>query len=337
MSTDSPVLTAASVGEYLLRHRLITDPASLSAQELGGGVSNIVILIEGPHFRWVLKQSLGQLRVKEDWYSDRDRIFAEANAIVAFREILGSTSVPKVLHLDRENFLFIMTAAPVGAAPWKNMLLAGHIDLAIAQQAGDMLSRIITASHSSPRLYKQFQDRRIFDQLRVTPYYRTTASRHPDVIGAFEQLISDSWRARVSLVHGDYSPKNMLVCEKRVFLIDFEVIHWGDPSFDAGFLLTHLFLKAFHRPQHAAAYVDAAREFWGRLDTNVKLKWNPRFENLTIRHVGGLMLARIDGKSPVEYIADESSKEQVRRIAKTILLEPPTSFEALVSAISPSI
>ncbi|MGH9455388.1 MAG: phosphotransferase family protein, partial [Terriglobia bacterium] len=172
--------------------------------------------------------------------------------------------------------------------------------------------------------------------LRIDPYYRTTAGRRPDVAPAIRDLMQDSWQIRASLVHGDYSPKNILVQEGRIFLIDFEVVHWGDPAFDSGFLLNHLLLKAIYRPQFASLYLDAAGKFWNALVNGMRSADDAGFELMTVRHLGALMLARIDGKSPVEYIESEETKERVRRVAKRILLERPqhlhATFEWVVDA-----
>ena len=103
----------------------------ISVRELGGGVSNIVLLVEwpgNPERRWVMKQSLGKLRVKDDWRSERSRIFREAEAIQALRPVLGPAALPEVIHIDHENFLFIMTAAPAGSQVWKDLLLARRAD-----------------------------------------------------------------------------------------------------------------------------------------------------------------------------------------------------------------
>jgi len=128
-------------------------------------------------------------------------------------------------------------------------------------------------------------------------------------------------------VHGDYSPKNLLVQGNHLFLIDFEVVHWGDPAFDAGFLLNHLFLKAFHQPGFCRLYYAAICEFWKELLKGTEKTPLRDFERMTMRHLGALMLARIDGKSPVEYIRAEKTKERVRRFAKRLLLEGPPRLE----------
>lgn len=320
------VLTPETLGAYLEKRGLVKDPAALTVRELGGGVSNIVSLIEGPGIRWVAKQSLGKLRVKDDWRSSRERVFREAGVIQAMGSILDG-AVPQVIHVDRENFLYVMSAAPEGSVVWKRSLLDGTVRIEIADAVGRLLATMIKTSQQSPAFKEEFDDRTVFDELRIDPYYRTTASRHPDVREPLDRLIADSWRIRTSLVHGDYSPKNMLVCGDRVLLIDFEVVHWGDPAFDSGFLLNHLMLKSFHQPQYAALYFRAARAFWQALISGLEAAAMVDFEAMTVRHLGGLMLARMDGKSPVEYIHDEETKCRVRRTAKQLLRQQPTSIE----------
>lgn len=319
-------LTPETLTTYLGERGLAGNCSALAIRELGGGVSNNVFLIEGPGVRWVAKQSLSKLRVEDDWQSSRERIFREAAAIQALEPVLDG-AVPKVVHVDRECFLYLMTAAPEGATVWKRSLLEGEIRSEIAEAAGRLLATTINASQQKPVFKEQFADRTVFAELRIDPYYRTTAMRHPDVREALEHLIEDSWKIQTSLVHGDFSPKNILVHDDNIFMIDFEVVHWGDPAFDSAFLLNHLMLKSFHRPQYSEDYFQAARVFWQSLVSGLSGNTSVNFEAMTVRHLGGLMLARIDGKSPAEYIRDESTKSCVRRTAKRLLLEHPGLFE----------
>jgi 5-methylthioribose kinase len=337
MSTQKVLLSASNVQDYLAGLGLCPQGAPKFIRELGGGVSNTVLLLEWntpgcEGLRWVAKQSLEKLRVRDDWRSERRRIFREAEAIQALRPLLRPSAVPEVIHIDRENYLFIMTAAPPGSVTWKESLLAGRVDMSVARQAGALLARMITSSQHDPWFATAFADRKIFDQLRVDPYYRTTAARHPEVRPVIEKLVEDSWQIRNAIVHGDYSPKNMLVQADNIFLIDFEVVHWGDPAFDAGFLLNHLLLKAFHQPQFCQLYLTAVREFWKELLRGTENATLGDFENMTLRHLGALMLARIDGKSPVEYIRDEVTRGRVRRFAKRLLFEGPRRLEETLAA-----
>jgi aminoglycoside phosphotransferase (APT) family kinase protein len=332
MSRQDETLSASNVRDYLADQGLCPRGAPNFVRDLGGGVSNTVLLVEGKtwdgkEMRWVVKQSLEKLRVQDDWRSERRRIFREAEAIQALKPVLGQSAVPEVVHIDSENYAFVMTAAPPGSMMWKEFLLKGRVDMDVARQAGTLLGLMITSSQRNPSFKTLFADRTVFDQLRIDPYYRTTAARHPDVRPVIEKLVEDSWQIRAAIVHGDYSPKNMLVQGTDIFLIDFEVVHWGDPAFDAGFLLNHLFLKAFHQPQFCQVYFAAIREFWKELLRGTEKAALGDFENMTLRHLGALMLARIDGKSPVEYVRDEITRGRVRRFAKRLLLEGPRRLE----------
>jgi 5-methylthioribose kinase len=274
-----------------------------------------------------MKQSLEKLDVVADWRSERSRIFHEALALQKLRPVLGPAALPEVIHTDNERFLFIMTAAPVDSQSWKESLLARRADSQVARNAGILLAKIINASRDDATLSAEFWDRAVFYQLRVEPYYRATASRHPELRREFHDLVTTSINIRTSLVHGDYSPKNMLVLGENIFLIDFEVVHWGDPSFDAAFLMNHLFLKAFHLPAVSEQFIALVDDFWKALLAGLGPKAAMGIEFMTLRHLGGLMLARIDGKSPVEYIQDSATKERVRKAARRILVEGPRNLE----------
>ncbi|MCS6953454.1 MAG: aminoglycoside phosphotransferase family protein [Bryobacterales bacterium] len=289
---------------------------------LGGGVSNTVLLVEGARQRLVLKQSLAKLRVEQDWFSDRSRVYREAAALRWLAGRLPAGSVPAVVFEDRDNFLFAMTAAPSGARTWKSLLLEGCADRAVAVQVGRLLAAIIRASWQEATVAAAFGDQTVFDQLRLDPYYRATAARHPDLAPFFDVLIRAYPEQRYCLVHGDWSPKNFLVWDHGVMAIDFEVAHFGDPAFDAAFLLNHLLLKSFHRPVWQARYAELAQAFWMTLSAELPEELGD-FEARVVRHWGGLLLARIDGKSPVEYIRDESVKQAVRTFARGLIAAPP--------------
>lgn len=306
-----------------------------SAVELGGGVSNTVLLIQSSDQRFILKQSLGKLRVEQDWFSDRSRIFRESSAMRQLAGMLPRGSVPDIIFEDRENFIFAMTAAPSFATPWKDVLLAGHIDASIAAAVGDLLGAIISASWENSALKAEFGDQTIFDELRLDPYYRSTAKIHADLAAHFRDLMDKSANRRASLVHGDWSPKNLLVSDKQVMAIDFEVVHFGDPSFDAAFILNHLMLKSFLKPEWMSQFSEAALRFWSAL-TRCLPAGQDWFEASTVKHLGCLLLARMDGKSPAEYIRDPALKATIRAFARGLIVAPPKSIDAVFTRASDS-
>ena len=187
-----------------------------------------------------------------------------------------------------------MSAAPVRSASWKDLLLDGEILVETAERVGELLAGMGSVSWRDASWEREFGDQTIFDQLRIDPYYRATARRHPDLAPLSARLIEESAARRVCLTHGDWSPKNFLVDGPRVMAIDFEVIHFGDPAFDTAFLLNHLLLKSFYRPEWADLYAAAAARFWQTyLDGVPRESW---IEPATLQHLGWLMLARVDGK-----------------------------------------
>jgi 5-methylthioribose kinase len=305
---------------------------------LGGGISNTVLLAKSADLRIVLKQSLPKLRVEEDWYADRSRIRHECEAMRALAPHLPDGAVPRILFEDDENYLFAMEAAPHGARTWKSLLLEGNADEAIAEKIAIALAAMFRVTWRSPEWESKFSDQGVFDQLRLDPYYRFTAAKFPDLAKHFASCVQDAQTRRCSLVHGDWSPKNFLVSgsairdtainDRAVMAIDFEVVHYGDPTFDAAFLLNHLLLKCFHQPHWADRYRRLAARF-----SEVLMERLPDdavwFEPATCRHLGCLLLARVDGKSPAEYIVDDRVKQKVRDYASSVIARPPRSIRVI--------
>ena len=313
-------LHTSNAEEYLRLRGITGDSPRIT--ELGGGVSNTVLLVETGQRRLVMKQALGKLRVEADWFSDRQRAFRESAAMCWLAPHLPPGSVPEILFEDRENCLFAMAAAPREAETWKALLMRGEADMPVAEAIARMLAAMVSASWRDADAERLFGDQTVFDQLRLDPYYRTAAFRHSDLRMQFDRLLRESSSRRVSLVHGDWSPKNFLVSSSGVMAIDFEVTHFGDPSFDSAFLLNHLLLKSFFRPEWSMQFAGLAASFWEvyRAGLPPGCDW---MEQATLAHLGCLLLARIDGKSPAEYITEPALQEKVRQFARRLIVSPP--------------
>ena len=330
-------LTERNAVAYLVERGLITPSSSreATAHSLGGGVSNVVVKVSfgaSGADALVLKQSLPKLRVAEDWFAARERIYRERAGIGYLAGVLPASSIPLVVDEDRENFIFTMTAAPGAGVNWKEALLNGEINTAVAVRVGNMLAAIHQSScvvdDDVPAELRQFADLDCFVQLRIDPYHLATAVAHPDlsvIIESEAQRMLPSASERRALVHGDFSPKNIIVtgagAEAQVFLLDFEVVHLGNPVFDLAFMLNHFTLKAIHRPALAERYCAAARSFWRAYLDAVGAAMGDRdsLERDVVRQLGALLLARIDGKSPAEYITDDARKDYARQLARSIL------------------
>ena len=161
-----------------------------------------------------------------------------------------------------------------------------------------------------------------FHAIRLEPYLLATAQRHPDCASALQALADRTAATRRVLVHGDVSPKNILVGARGPVLLDAECATFGDPAFDVAFCLNHLLLKCLWLPQHAPHYFACFDAFAAAYLAQVD--WEPvaQMEARAARLLPGLLLARVDGKSPVEYVTGETDKNRVRRATTALLLQP---------------
>ncbi len=239
-------IDAATAADYLRETGRVPGGAGFSVRELSGGVSNIVLRVDvDGHSPFVIKQCRERLRVAMEWLAPLDRIWTESATLGVLEEILPEGSVPRVLFEDRPNYLFAMTCAADDAVTWKSLLMEGSADPEIAGRLGTILGTIHEEARTHPALRGTLADTSLFEELRVDPYYRTVARRHPDLAPRIEALIAAMDRpvGERTLVLGDFSPKNILVHAGGLVLLDFECAHAGDPAFDLGFFLTHLVLK----------------------------------------------------------------------------------------------
>lgn len=325
MVQSQPLLTTLTVEPYLRGRGVITGPATRIV-ELGGGVSNVVLSVATDTETLVVKQSLPRLRVDEEWLAPVGRIVTEARGLEACLRVV-ERSAPPVRDSDGERFVLTMLHAPDGWTDWKSALMAGTVDSAVASTVGRMLGELHSRTTDVSQLDAAFLATAPFEQLRLSPYYRFTATKVPELADELTSLADALTTRRVCLVHGDFSPKNMLVGppavpggDAPVWFIDFEVAHLGDPSFDTAFLLTHLTLKSLHNPAAAARFDRAADAFVAEYGTAVSGVLEPDW-NSVARHVGALLLARVHGKSPAEYL-DERMRAQAHSLAALLLTAP---------------
>jgi aminoglycoside phosphotransferase (APT) family kinase protein len=291
---------------------------------LTGGVSSIVVRVVTHEGAFVIKQALPQLRVEATWYSRPERSGIEARCALALAELVPG-SVPEVVAVVADRSAFVMRSAPAGTETWKDRLLRGEVSLPIAAAVGRMLGRIHAASAMRADLARAFADTSFFDELRIDPYLRYVAARTPDLAPALDAIAAELLATGACLVHGDFSPKNLLVPpDGGVLLVDHEVAHWGHPAFDVSFVTNHLCLKAirFRAEGRADAYLGVAAtvlDAYAGEARHLELGVG-RFASRTI---GALLLARVDGKSPVEYLTDERDRALARVLGRDVLLDPP--------------
>jgi hypothetical protein len=173
----------------------------------------------------------------------------------------------------------------------------------------------------------------MFDAQRLDPYLRTLAKRTPDLAGQILSVLEQTATTKLALVHGDVSPKNILVSrdDGHPVLLDAECAWFGDPAFDAAFCLNHLLLKAVHLPQIRPELLGAAEVFYNTWIDGLPADAQSAVTTRLAALLPCLMLARIDGKSPVEYLS-EANRGLVRTIARPLIKDVPASVSATIEA-----
>ncbi|MEM7343362.1 MAG: aminoglycoside phosphotransferase family protein [Chloroflexota bacterium] len=316
---------------YLQSRQSVPADEIITTQLLAGGVSNRTMLVtRRDGTEWVIKQALSKLRVQVDWFSDPIRIHREAAGLRWLENTLPTENVPTLVFDDEENHIIGMTAVPQPHENWKTSLLQGIVETSLVRQFAEILAQI----HRSPlddasQLKSLFSDRTFFESLRVEPYYVYSATQVPQASQFLNALIEKTRRRQFAVVHGDYSPKNVLVYENKLVILDYEVIHLGDPAFDLGFSLTHLLSKAHHVKMQRQAFLEAARFYWQTyLDTRGAME-DKEFEPLAVDHTLACLLARVVGRSPLEYL-DSEERDRQKEIVLYLIDKRPRSVPQLI-------
>jgi len=324
----TPLANDGAVRDFLAGP-LGMDPAGAQVEFLAGGVSSTVIRVVVAGDCFVIKQALPQLRAEAAWFSRPERSAIEARCA----EVLGDLvpgSVLRVLRVVPDANAFTMECAPPGSDTWKADLMRGEVDPGVARAAGALLGHIHARSCARPALASAFADTSFFRELRLAPYLEHTATRHPELAGELRWLVDRLCDPGICLVHGDYSPKNLLVTPAGdILLLDHEVAHWGQPAFDLAFVLTHLCLKGvhFHEPRFLDAAADLLAAYRGASTVT-----DGAAGVLCARLLAGLMLARVDGKSRVEYLTADDERV-VRDLTAGLLRGHVTDLDAVLEDV----
>ena len=319
------------VGAMLERIGMLAPGETPSMELLTGGVSSLIVRASTSRGTVCVKKALAKLRVASDWHAPVERSLAELAWLKLAAEIVPG-AVPKVIGEDRVSMAFAMEFLDPQTHPvWKSQLRDGTIDPETARSVADGLVRIHAVSASRPDIAGQFANDAQFYALRLEPYFAATAQRHPDRSNALLALITTTRETRIALMHGDVSPKNILVGPNGPVFLDAECACWGDPAFDLAFCANHLLLKCAWHPQWTHRYVKCFDVLVRTYLEGVKWESRERLEARAVRLLAGMLIARIDGRSPVEYITEEAKRESIRGFSRARLVSPAASLPALAS------
>ena len=327
-TADSQAVIASS----LHRLGLVAADESIVMSPLTGGVSSDIWKVQLASGALCVKRALPQLRVKQLWEAPVKRNRYEV-AYLRFAQSVIPGAVPRIIAHDEEAGLFVMEYLEPAQHPvWKFQLRDGFVDPNTARMVGAQMARIHSASANDADVAAQFPTDDIFYSIRLEPYLDATARVHRDLAPRLKELVDTTFNTKRVLVHGDIAPKNILVGPHRPIFLDCECAWFGDPAFDLAFCLNHLLLKCLWRPaastEFFGAFTDLAQTYLSYVN------WEPcaEMEKRTAHLLPGLFLARVDGKSPVEYLTDEGDKNKVRRCARNLLMKPVNTLDKIHTA-----
>lgn len=331
--------SADKLKDYLLDRGYLKPDEPTVITQLGGGISCDVFKVESSKGSVVFKQALAKLRVNDDWFIDPERSNAEKDCLKLMRCILGPKHAPAVVFEDEANCIFAIRFAPQGAEMWKQKLMRGEVDINLAREIAGLLAMLHNETFENQEVISRFDQQRRFVDCRVDPYFMTIARRHPELADRITQEIDRILTLKKVLVHADYCPKNILILPgvTNFWLLDAEAVHLGDPTFDTGFLFNHLLLKAVKVKKATAELLEAFLQMGQSYGRTIEVFPSEWIEEFTCRELGLLLLARVDGKSPVEYLTEERDKNIVRRTAARVIREQPKLYTEVAGILSQEI
>lgn len=304
----------------------------VSAERLTGGVSSDIWKVSAGGRVFCVKRAMAKLAVKDDWFApvERNRYERQWYELASAR-VPGSA--PRVLAHDDAAMFFVMEwLDPADHRLWKADLMAGRVDLEFAAAVGARLAAIHAATAGDGAVAAMFPTGPLFEALRLEPYLRATGRRHPALAARLEALADRTAAAKLALVHGDASPKNIMAGPKGPVFLDAECAWYGDPAFDLAFCLNHLLLKCLAAPAAAADFLIAFDELRDAYLGGATWEKRAALEARAASLLPALFLARVDGKSPVEYVTRDEERERVRRVAVQLIERPPATLAAVRDA-----
>ena len=321
---EAELFDETTVVAYLNERGVIQGPAKVEV--LTGGVSNVVLGVKSRAKDLVLKQALPQLRVATVWKVDQRRSIVEAIGMKLLHSITPD-SVPYLIDVDPKEFTLTMNRLPRESTVWKTDLLEGVIKPSVGSDLGKILAAWHKFGANSPTSKESFREDSLFDQLRVTPFYRAVAKVNPLLDARIQELIKEITTKKITLVHGDFSPKNIMITKQgKPIVLDFEVMHTGNPVFDLGFISAHLLCKFLRTEDEVQRTV--LRKTAISFINSYSQACNIIVSKSLPHHVAVIALARVEGVSLVNYL-DEAAKTRIQDVTEAAIADPRATFEGL--------
>lgn len=321
-----------SMIEALERTGLLISGESANFEALTGGVSSDIWKVQTPLRTFCVKRALPKLKVTADWHAPVERNAFEVAWYRIAHDIVPN-AVPEIMcHDDREMLCAMTYLDPAQHRLWKSELRDGRAATGDAAEVGRLLAKIHAHTANNLSVAETFPANGIFHAIRLEPYLEATAAAHPDLRDDLFGLSQRTGALRIAMVHGDVSPKNILLGPKGPVFLDAECACMGDPAFDLAFCLNHLMLKCLWNPDASADFMACFEALANAYLAGVD--WEPAaaLEARAASLLPALFLARVDGKSPAEYITTDVARDHIRRCARPLIKSPPSQLGEVLAA-----
>jgi aminoglycoside phosphotransferase (APT) family kinase protein len=302
---------------------------------LTGGVASDIASLRVGQRQYCVKFALPKLKVAADWFAPVHRNAAEYTWLKVAAEIVPESAVSLYGRSEDLHGFAMEFVTGDDVYLWKSALMAGQGSRNEARAVGDMLGRIHAASVAPDFDRSPFENRDDFRALRIEPYLTFTAAAHPAVAAELNSLSEWLYHSDTVLVHGDVSPKNILIREGGPIILDAECATMGDAAFDLSFCLNHLVLKALRLSDLRSDPLEGAAQLWAAYKKHVTWEDTDNLEAKVCKLVPALMLGRVDGKSPVDYL-DEIACERVRATALAFIRKPAVELDQFIGHLTQS-
>ena len=314
---------------------LIDDSTQLHAEPLTGGVASDIAKVTVVDKVYCIKFALAKLRVEADWYAPVERNYAEFRWLQTVNNIIPDRSLKLYGHCAEENGFAMDFISSPESYLFKTALFQGKGQDYQAASIGDLLGHIHNASSHEDFDRSPFHNRDDFHALRLEPYLIHTAGKHPEISENLLDMSDQLYQNQSILIHGDVSPKNIIFDGGLPYLLDAECATMGDPAFDVAFCLNHFILKGLYRPAYQTGYLNLCTAFWHSYKPHINWEHRDKLEARILSLLPMLMLARVDGKSPVEYF-DTTQQDTCRKIALRLIIEPKATLPSFLQSITSS-
>lgn len=320
----------------LLALNLLPPNTDIQVEPLTGGVASDIAKVTVGDNIYCIKFALAKLRVAADWYAPVERNYAEYRWLKAINNIIPETSLQLYGHSAEEHGFAMDFISGQDSYLLKTALFEGKGLNSQATAIGHLLGQIHKASAHAAFDCSPFQNRDDFYALRLEPYLVYTAGKHPDISNDLMEMSDRLYQNQQILIHGDVSPKNIIFEAEHPYLLDAECATMGDAAFDVAFCLNHFILKGLYLPDFQLPYLDLCAAFWDAYQVHVNWEQTEALEARMLRLLPMLMLARVDGKSPVEYF-NTKEKDACRSIARRLIKDPKIQLPDVLKFIASAV